>query len=45
MLIAILTKRGNASVKSMLKVYNLEEMYPDHISLKNVIYIWFVAFI
>lgn len=29
----ILTKRGNASVKSMLKAYKLEESYADHMKL------------
>lgn len=30
--LGILTKRGNASVKSMLKVYKLEKQYSDHIN-------------
>jgi hypothetical protein len=29
--LGILTKRGNASVKSMLKVYKLENEYDAHI--------------
>jgi hypothetical protein len=29
--LGVLTKRGNASIKSMLKVYKLEQMYPEYI--------------